>query len=64
MSQFYLTNENEASRCETALSNGGPITINGMVGDSVKTFHGIVQSVEKDLSAPRWRVTLIDKQAM
>ena len=63
MSQFYLTSENEASRCETALGNG-PIAINGMVGDSVKTFHGIVQSVEKDLGMPRWRVTMIDKQAM
>jgi hypothetical protein len=63
MSHFYLTNENEASCCETALGNG-PITIDGMVGDSVKTFHGVIQSVEKDLGRPRWRVTMIDKQAM
>lgn len=63
MAQFYTSNENDIRRCREALKDRMPITVTAVVGNEIKAFSGVVQSVDEDRQSkpPRWRVTMIDQ---
>jgi hypothetical protein len=62
MSQFYVTDEQSARVAREALLHRMAVSMTGTVGNGIRSFTGVVQSVEEDKAASpkRWRITIRD----
>jgi hypothetical protein len=62
MSQFYVADEKSARVATEGLLHRVAVSMTGTVGNGIRSFTGVVQSVEEDkASSPkRWRITIRD----
>jgi hypothetical protein len=62
VSRFYVTDSKSAERARQALRDRKRASISGTIGSTIRTFTGMVRSVEEDTiaSPKRWLITIID----
>jgi hypothetical protein len=62
VSQFYVTDELSARIAREGLLHRAAISMTGTVGSGIRSFTGVVHSVEEDKTASpkRWRITIRD----
>jgi hypothetical protein len=62
VSQFYVTDEQSALIAKEGLLHRAAVSMTGTVGTGIRSFTGVVHSVEEDKTASpkRWRITIRD----
>jgi hypothetical protein len=62
MSEFYLSDAKDLVRCQGSMAEQKRVVVVGRVGNEIKTFKGVVQTINEDRTSnpKRWRIKMLD----